>query len=216
MFRPIQSPQEPVTLIGGGEATPKLLKIALRHAPVLVAVDGGARLALDAGVVPEAIVGDFDSLGDLSVPGARKLHLPDQNFTDFQKCLSAVETPLFLGVGFLGGRLDHQLAAFTALLQEPRPVVLLAPRELAFVAPQTLTLDLPEGSPISVYPLLPATLTTRGLRYRLETATVAPNGVISTSNTVQGGPVVIESSLRAMLVTAPLEALGAVLHALAR
>ncbi|MEL6689704.1 MAG: thiamine diphosphokinase [Pseudomonadota bacterium] len=216
MFRPIHSPERPVTLVGGGDASPSLLKTALSHAPRLVAADGGAAHALEAGVMPEAVVGDFDSLGGLDLPGAIKHHMPDQNQTDFQKCLSIVDAPLIIGVGFLGGRLDHQLAALTTLLQEPRPVVLLKPGELAFLSPRDLTLDLPEGMAIGLYPLLEALLTSRGLRYPLSAARVAPDGLISTSNHVEGGPVELSVDRRSLLVTLPLEALEAVLSALAR
>ncbi|MEM6897922.1 MAG: thiamine diphosphokinase [Pseudomonadota bacterium] len=216
MFRPIQSHDAPVSLVGAGDATPELLKTALKHAPFLVAADGGARLALRAGVEPKAVIGDFDSLGDVDVPEELKVHSPDQNLTDFQKCLDAVEAPLFIGVGFLGGRLDHQLAAFTALLGDPRPVVLLAAKELAFLAPPQLTLPLPEGTPISLYPLLPATLATRGLRYPLSDAHVAPDGLTSTSNHVEGGPVEIRTDRHGVLVSLPLSGLETVLHALAQ
>ena len=215
MFRPIQSPHTAVTLVGAGEASTALLNSALRHAPCLVAADGGARLALEAGHEPHRVVGDFDSSADLEIEAARRLHRPDQNFTDFEKCLVATEAPLFLGVGFLGGRIDHQLAAFSALLKEPRPVVLLSSRELAFIAPPALSLSLPAGSPISLYPLLPATLTTEGLRYPLDAAAVAPDGLTSTSNHVERGPVRIVTDRHAVLVTLPLAALEAVLAALA-
>ncbi|MEM9437268.1 MAG: thiamine diphosphokinase [Pseudomonadota bacterium] len=216
MFRPIQSPDAPVTVVGAGEATPELLKTALKHAPFLVAADGGARLADAAGALPRAVLGDFDSVGALELPGVERVHLPDQDATDFMKCLMALDAPLFIGVGFLGGRLDHQMAAFTALLQEARPVVLLSARELAFVAPLELTLNLPVGSPFSVYPLLPARLTTRGLKYPLTEAEVAPDGLISTSNEVAAEAVEVISDRRAMLVTAPLGVLEAVLSALGR
>ena len=216
MFRLIHSPESPVTLVGGGDASAALLKTALSHAPLLVAADGGAAHALGAGIMPDAVVGDFDSLGGLDVPDAIKHHLPDQDHTDFQKCLSIVEAPLIIGVGFLGGRLDHQLAAFTALLQDPRPIILLSADELVFLSPRELTLGLPEGTPIGLYPILSATLTSRGLRYPLTAAAVAPDGLISTSNHVENGPVELSSDRRALLVTLPLAALETVLAALAR
>lgn len=216
MFRPIVTSLAPVTLIGGGEATPALLKKALRHAPTLVAADGGARRAMEAGAALAAVVGDLDSLGDLTLDPALLHHRPDQNATDFEKCLAAVDAPLILGVGFLGGRLDHQLAALSALLKEPRPVILLSQSELAFIAPRALTLDLEEGIRCALYPLLPATLTTRGLRYPLTDARVAPDGLTSTSNHVDASPISIVTDRHAVLVTLPLAALEAVLAALAR
>ncbi len=52
----------PVTLVGGGELETKTLLQALQLAPRLVAADGGATAALDAGHIPEAVIGDMDSL----------------------------------------------------------------------------------------------------------------------------------------------------------
>ncbi|MEL7299070.1 MAG: thiamine diphosphokinase [Pseudomonadota bacterium] len=215
MFRPIQSPERPVTLLGGGEATGSLVNTALTFAPLLVAADGGARLARQGGHKLRAVIGDFDSLDAEDLGNAERLHRPDQNSTDFEKCLAAVEAPLFLGVGFLGGRLDHQLAAFSALLKEPRPVVLLSKTEIAFLAPRTFTLDLKEGTPVALYPLLPARLTTTGLRYPLDDAPVSPDGMTSTSNTALGGPLTVRVDRRSVLVMLPLAALGQVCAALA-
>jgi len=101
---------QPVTLLGGGEATPGDVKEALHHAPNVAAADGGASLALQMGLVPEAVIGDMDSLS----PSARaaiapqNLHrLKEQDSTDFDKCLRSIDCPLVLGVGFTGARLDH-------------------------------------------------------------------------------------------------------------
>ncbi|MEM9855035.1 MAG: thiamine diphosphokinase [Pseudomonadota bacterium] len=214
MFRPILSSHRPITLVGGGEAKPALVKKAFSRAPTLVAADGGARLALEAGVRPAAVIGDFDSLGALDLPPDILHHQPDQNATDFEKCLAALEAPLFLAVGFLGGRLDHQLAAFSTLLKDHRPIVLLSDTELAFIAPPSITLDLVEESPISVFPLLEARLTTRGLRYPLTDAPVAPDAQTSTSNHVAARPVEIIADRHALLVSLPLAGLDAVLAAL--
>ena len=49
--------------------------------------------------------------------GAAVHAVGEQETTDLEKCLYSVEAPLFLGVGFLGGRVDHQLAAMNALVK---------------------------------------------------------------------------------------------------
>ena len=50
MFSPIVECPDPITLVGGGEATVTDLHKALTLAPICVAVDGGAALAINAGV----------------------------------------------------------------------------------------------------------------------------------------------------------------------
>ena len=217
MFRPIPPQSGPVTLVGGGEATPQMLTKLLRLAPLCVAADGGACVALDAGVIPDAVIGDFDSLdarARSSLPPERVHHRPDQNSTDFEKCLSAVEAPLILGLGFLGKRMDHTLAAYSALLKDDRPIVLLSETELCFVAPRQITLDMRPGTPMGLYPLLAARLTTTGLRYPLTDAAVAPDGLTSTSNHATG-PVSIATDRHAVLTILPEACLDQVIEALA-
>ncbi|MEM6277336.1 MAG: thiamine diphosphokinase [Pseudomonadota bacterium] len=213
MFRPIQSHGQPVTLVGAGEGSVQLLKIALARAPLLIAVDGGAALAQAAGAEMAAVVGDFDSIGDLNLPEVLLLHTPDQNLTDFQKALTVTDAPCILGVGFLGGRIDHQLAAFSALLQDRRPIILLTETEVAFLAPERLTLDLPEESAISFYPLEETQFDSAGVAYPLSRSQMQPGGLISTSNRVKDGPVEVQAT-GGVLVTLPLAGLDAVLHAL--
>src|SRR6056297_1347169 len=113
---------EPVTLLGGGEASPADVEEALSHAPLLVAADSGAALALDLGHLPEAVIGDMDSLPEAvraALPAARIHRIAEQESTDFDKALRSVRAPLVLGVGFLGRRLDHQLANFNVLSRRP-------------------------------------------------------------------------------------------------
>lgn len=217
MFRPILTYSGPATLVGGGEATPQMLTKLLRLAPPCIAADGGAHVALDAGVIPDAVIGDFDSLDARtrsSLPPERVHHIADQDSTDFEKCLAATDAPLILGLGFLGKRMDHTLAAYTALLKEPRPIVLLSETELCFVAPPSIDLALEDGTPVGLYPLLAARLTTKGLRFPLTDAPVAPDGLISTSNHATG-TVGIQTDRHAVLVILPIQTLERVMQSLA-
>ena len=50
---------EPVTLLGAAEPVAPALARALELAPRLVAADGGANVALAAGLMPEAVIGDY-------------------------------------------------------------------------------------------------------------------------------------------------------------
>ena len=56
--------------LNGAPDPPDLLRRVAGRADLVVAADGGARYALDAGVVPDLVVGDMDSLGEAR---ARKL-----------------------------------------------------------------------------------------------------------------------------------------------
>ena len=52
-----------VIFLNGAPDSPGLLRRVADRADLVVAADGGARYALDAGVVPDLVVGDMDSLG---------------------------------------------------------------------------------------------------------------------------------------------------------
>jgi thiamine pyrophosphokinase len=56
--------------LNGFPDPPDLLRSVAERADLVVAADGGARYALDAGVVPDLVVGDMDSLGEA---GAREV-----------------------------------------------------------------------------------------------------------------------------------------------
>lgn len=216
MSRPISPDYGPATLVGGGEATPQMLTRVLRLAPTCIAADGGAQLALDAGVVPDAIIGDFDSLdaeARAALPPERVHHLPDQDSTDFEKCLASTNARLILGVGFLGKRMDHTLAAYSALLKDARPIILLSETELCFIAPRRVALDLADGVPVALYPLLPCKVKSQGLRYPLDSADVAPDGLISTSNHATG-IVSIATDRHGLLVILPESCLETVIQSL--
>ena len=50
--------------LNGEPDPPALIRAAAGRADLVVAADGGARHALEAGVVPDLVVGDMDSLGE--------------------------------------------------------------------------------------------------------------------------------------------------------
>ncbi len=50
--------------LNGSPDPPGLIRSAAGRADLVVAADGGARHALEAGVVPDLVVGDMDSLGE--------------------------------------------------------------------------------------------------------------------------------------------------------
>ena len=206
-----------VTILGAGGPDPADIDEALALAPVLVAADGGAVFAAKAGKLPEAVIGDFDSVPtDLlaRLPADRLHRIDDQVDTDFEKCLARIAAPLMLAVGFTGDRLDHELAAYSALLRFPaKRCVILGPRDLVFLAPPVLTLDLEIGSRFALYPMVPVTGRSRGLLWPIDGLDFAPGGRLGTSNTVTG-PVRVETDAPGMLVILPRAALGAVIDGL--
>jgi len=209
---------EMVTLLGGGQMAPGDLQAALAHAPFLVAADGGADRALAAGLMPEAVIGDFDSLSDAArqaIPDERLHKIAEQETTDFDKCLRLVEAPLMLGVGFMGKRLDHKLAALAGLVRAPaRRCILIGPNDIAFLCPPDLRLELEPGSRFSLFPMGPVRGESRGLTWPIGGIDFLPGGRIGTSNRVEEAVVELTMEAPLMLVILPRAALGAAVSAL--
>ena len=128
---------ETVTLVGAGLATENAIQRCLKLAPQLIAADGGAQLCLDEGLRPSTVIGDLDSLKDLSgLPEDAIRHIPEQDTTDFDKALRSIEAPLILGAGFTGLRMDHYLACLNTLVRRPdRRCILLGDSDIAFLLP---------------------------------------------------------------------------------
>ncbi len=203
------------TLVGGARVCIGTLKEALRRAPRLIAVDGGANTVLAAGMVPDAVVGDFDSLSKAARTAFadRLHHIAEQDSTDFAKALRTFPAPMTLAVGFMGARHDHFLACLTELARSGAPCVLLGEEECLCIAPAALALDLAAGTRVSLWPLGPASGRSEGLRWPLDGLDFGPVTRVATSNAatgsvrlaLEGGPWVL--SLPAEVLPALLGAL---------
>ncbi len=204
MNRHIVDTNSPVTLFGAANILPEVAAQVLAYAPNLVAADGGARAALDLGHVPRAVIGDFDSIDAASlaqIPADRLHKVAEQNSTDFEKCLRAVNAPLILAAGFSGGRLDHELAVYNTLTRYPgKRCVVVGDVDLCFVAPLSLHLDLPAGCRLSMFAMGGCDVSATGLRWPLDQVRMAADGLVSISNAVTDGPVHITASRQKLLV----------------
>lgn len=199
---------------------PGALAAALALAPEVVAADSGARVPLPPGTRLSAVIGDMDSLADpeaFRAAGVAVHRLAEQETTDLEKCLYSVAAPLLLGVGFLGGRVDHELAALNALVRYPAPpVVLIGEADVCFLCPPLLALDLPAGTRVSFFPLAPAVgRVSEGLFWSVEGLAMAPGGRIGTSNRALGGPVRVGFDAPVVIAILPEAFLGQVVAALA-
>ncbi|SLN19324.1 Thiamin pyrophosphokinase, catalytic domain [Roseovarius litorisediminis] len=208
---------EPITLIGGAAVNKPILLRAQSLAPQVVAADGGADAALAHDVMPLAVIGDFDSLSDSArakIPADRLHEIPEQESTDFDKCLRNIMAPLVIGVGFSGSRLDHQLAAYNTLVRHPQHrCILLGTEELVFLAPPSLKLDLPKGCEVSLFPFGAVEGVSDGLLWPIAGLNFAPDGRVGTSNHATG-PIHLSVTAPKMLVILPQAMLELAVEAL--
>lgn len=205
-------------MIGGAPFPKGLFRDSLVRAPVVVAADGGADRALAAGIMPDAVIGDFDSITEAArqvIPAARLHPIAEQDTTDFDKALRSVRAPFVLALGFAGARIDHALAVFNALLRHhSRPCVIMSAEDAVFLAPRDVVLRLPVGERLSLFPMGPVRGESRGLRWPIGGIDFAPESRIGTSNEVAAPEVHLTFDAPRMLVILPRQRLDAVLSAL--
>ncbi|MFH0802365.1 MAG: thiamine diphosphokinase [bacterium] len=106
-----------VILAAGKKERAQFYRSFLRSGDILLCADGGAMEARKIGVVPDAVIGDFDSFEGKIPPSwkaTRFLKFPcEKDKTDLELALDEafdVNPDEILIVGGLGGRLDHSLA----------------------------------------------------------------------------------------------------------
>lgn len=160
----------------------------------VIAADGGLRHAQTLGIIPNAILGDFDSLGH--VPQGANVFPVEKDDTD---AMLAVRRGLELGYqtfylyGSLDGpRLDHTIANIQTLqfLADRDARGYLVGLDYILTVVKTGTLTFPAGctGTISVFCLGPDArgVTLRGLYYPLEDGTLTPGFPLGVSNHFTG------------------------------
>ena len=211
---------EGVTLVGGGALSRETFNAARALAPVVVAADGGADRLAAWGADPAAVIGDMDSVADLDAWRARGdvtvLRLPEQDTTDFEKCLYSVEAPFYLGAGFTGRRLDHTLAALHALLRwRDKRVALIGEEDVAFLCPCDWRATLAPGAIVSFFPLIPVRgLASAGLRWPVAGLDFAPGARVGTLNAASAAQVSARFDRPGMVALLERRFLGAALESL--
>ena len=99
-------------IFAGAPVQPEL-QPPVPQADLYLCADAGVRLAQALGIVPDRIMGDFDSLGDVPAGENVEAFSPEKDDTDI---LLAAKYALSAGCsrlifyGALGGRLDHMVA----------------------------------------------------------------------------------------------------------
>ena len=109
-------------LIGNGETQEAVfLQKLARKADLILAADGGADRALSAGVRPDVVIGDLDSVSPQAkkiLPAEKFIFENNQNNTDLEKALDyliAHQCTQCTLTGFVGGRWDFTFGNFLSV-----------------------------------------------------------------------------------------------------
>ena len=162
---------------------------------VIIGVDGGTDAAISRNIVVNLATGDFDSITDTEV---ERIALPDQNSSDLEKTLqyaaeNGAETVEVVGVE--GGEIDHQLAAFAALIEAPPEldIHLHMSEHVVMRCLDELEMVLPEGTKLSLFAFTAcANVSISGVEFPLEEEPLAFS-TRGLHNVALGGPIHIQS-----------------------
>ncbi len=161
-------------LVADGVVQPSLAQ-RIKTFDSIVAIDGGLLHCHRMDIVPDRIIGDFDSCpGDLLNSYSRipRITLPkDKDLTDLEAALEQ-ETPRASSLSIFGGwgkRIDHSLANAIILTRYPGLVRMETEDEIVFALEKESTLHCKRNQTLSLIPLNgPVTgLTTHGLKWEL-------------------------------------------------
>jgi thiamine pyrophosphokinase len=186
-----------LVIVGGGTVDLDLLRDLYLSGAHLVGADGGADQIVKAGLKPEAIIGDFDSLENVDewLGRTRLLRLAEQETTDFEKALYSTQAPVTIALGMTGKRFDHTLAALDAVTKYARDriIILVDETDIAMGLTGPFSFEVAPHERVSVHPLLPQRFKRSvGLKYPLDSVRLAPGERTGTSNEAVAGPFRIE------------------------
>jgi thiamine pyrophosphokinase len=173
-------------VVGGDRVPEELLRHAALKAEMVIAADRGAWYCLQAGIIPDLVVGDMDSIPEeaLEELQAGKVTIftfsPYKDKTDTQIALEvalkkgAREIEILSGIG---SRFDHSLANVYLLhlaLKAGVRARIVSERQIIFLIEGECTLTNEEGTTISFLPLgmMASGITLKGFAYELDDATI--------------------------------------------
>ncbi|KAJ1674121.1 thiamine pyrophosphokinase [Spiromyces aspiralis] len=143
---------------------------------------------------------------DLSAQNVPALTHLDDNTTDFMKALSYIDDRvvgdnMVIVFGDFGGRLDHAMHTLHVLNNEGkrRKIMMITPQNIVFAIRKGTTKILfdkdVDGPACGLLPLAgPVRLTTCGLRWNLDDHESSFEGMMSTSNIIDGPEVIVSTT----------------------
>ena len=173
-----------LVFIGGEGPSPAFGRLLAQNADIIVAADSGLISAENAGLEPDWVIGDMDSLDDPGrlekYPVEKINRFPqDKDYTDTELALELLwekgcDEICIAGGG--GGRLDHLLAIRSLFEREKYPQRWVTSAEdircldVLDRSGGKLSLGLSEGSLVSVFPLGigPWAAESQGLKWHLD------------------------------------------------
>ena len=208
----LYSTQNKLLIVGGADFSEDLFYNLYEKEIPIIAADGGANFLADQSILPELIIGDLDSVEEQKIQNIETqkiIKISCQNNTDLEKVLLNTQSPLTLGIGFLGSRIDHELASLSALAKYPqKKIILIGEKDIILLAPPNISLSSFEGMRVSLYPLGSVRVQSSGLKWSTEGLTMNPLDLIGTSNEAVGKIIHLVPDKPKLLLIMPISSLN--------
>ena len=147
----------------------------------IIAVDGSANKLIDLGIIPDVIIGDFDSLQAKRIKNVKLIETPDQNKTDFRKTLDWCIEKNILNIsifGISGKSDDHFLANYYTLCDFSEKIYWRAFTYFSVISPCTGNREFEsfKGQKVSLFCMKgSSTITSKNLEYPLKSYQLKPS-----------------------------------------
>ncbi|MBQ3336899.1 MAG: thiamine diphosphokinase [Selenomonadaceae bacterium] len=189
-----------ILFVSGGRAPSREFFLSVAGGRKIFAVDKGIEVCRACALVPNFLIGDFDSANPSAVEWAREKNFPvekfpaDKDLTDTQLALNhAAEIfgeHVALMTGAFGGRVDHLYSNVFTCAALSRKIFLADEREIIFYVKGGEDVEVKFFREPLAVSLLPMTttctgVTTKNLHWELDAATLTQNFPNATSNRVE-------------------------------
>ena len=189
--------EQEILFVSGGRPPSREFFLSVAGGRKIFAVDKGVEVCRACAVVPNFLIGDFDSAENSAVEWARAKNIPvekypaDKDLTDTQLALNrAAEIfgeHVALLTGCFGGRFDHLYSTIFTCAAIDRKIFLADEREIVFYLRGGESTEINFFRKPLAVSLLPMTeicagVTTKNLHWELDGATLTQNFPNATSN----------------------------------
>lgn len=189
-------------VVTGGEAPPRrVVKSLIDNAELVIAADSGVDTCLSWEVEPDLIVGDMDSVANVSVlerfshdrviKASREKDETDTELAVRYSVERYSEPVAIVGGG--GGRVDHLLGIFSLFHRAQAPFSWITDRDEITRVDGLFRCDLPIGTTVSFFPVgrTSARMRSKGLKWKLDGLEWS-SGDAGLSNVVTQRPFTVE------------------------
>ncbi|PID63328.1 MAG: thiamine diphosphokinase [Ignavibacteriae bacterium] len=176
----------------------------------IICADGGANSARKLNIIPDAIIGDLDSISEENkkyfIDKTKIIHYARQDDTDVEKSIKYLIKKKYKKIillGATGNRLDHTFCNIAIVMKYFKKINIFILHKKSFLIGYNddVTLKTKKGEPFSVYAFSKKTkIKSKGLKYPLKNFPLVFGERDSTSNEAVGSEVKLKINNGIILV----------------